>query len=143
MCIRDRLQVPYKRTYWNVSTDIQPSVSMPRVVYDTLQPNIARIINQDEVFNTRLHIAQPANVKALYINGQEIFTDREIDESVTVEAFAMIADTMTIRIEKRDPEIDQVIGVNSNYAALPMDDILPPNSLRADAFTGIVYEVKL
>ena len=140
---RSQLQVPYNRTYWNVATDIKSSVAMPQVVYDTLQPNIARIINQDEVFNTRLHIAQPANLKALYINGQEIFTDRELDESVTVEAFAMIADTMIIRIEKRDPEIDQVIGVNSNFAVLPMDDILPPNALRADAYTGIVYELRL
>ena len=140
---RSQLQVPYKRTYWNAATDIQPSVSMPQIVYDTLQPNIARIVNQDEVFNTRLHIAQPANVKALYINGQEIFTDRELDESVTVEAFGMIADTMTIRIEKRNPDIDQVIGVNSNYAVLPMKDILPPNALRADAYTGIVYELML
>ena len=140
---RSQLQVPYNRTYWTVATDIKSSVAMPQVVYDTLQPNIARIINQDEVFNTRLHIAQPANLKALYINGQEIFTDRELDESVTVEAFAMIADTMIIRIEKRDPEIDQVIGVNSNFAVLPMDDILPPNALRADAYTGIVYELRL
>ena len=140
---RSQLQVPYNRTYWNVATDIKSSVAMPQVVYDTLQPNIARIINQDEVFNTRLHIAQPANVKALYINGEEVFTDRELDESVTVEAFAMIADTMTIRIVKRNPDIDQVIGVNSNYAVLPMKDILPHNALRADAYTGIVYELKL
>ena len=140
---RSQLQVPYKRTYWNVATDIQPSVSMPQVVYDTIQPNIAHIINKDEVYNTRLHIAQPANVKALYINGEEVFTDRELDESVTVEAFGMIADTMTIRIEKRDSDIEQVIGVNSNYAVLPLKDILPPNALRSDAYTGIVYEVKL
>lgn len=140
---RTQLNVPYKRTYWNVGTDIQPSVAMPIIIYDSLQHNIARIINQDEVVNTRLHIRQPSNVKALYINGQEIFTDRDIDESVTVEAFAMIADTMTIRIEQRDPEIDQVISVNSIYAVLPMNDVLPPNALRANCYTEIVYELSL
>jgi len=140
---RSQLQVPHRRTYWNVATDIKPSVAMPQVEIDTLQSDIARIINSDEVFNTRLHIAKPSNVTALYINGKEIYSDRATDESMIVEAYAMIADTMTIRIEKRDPNNDQVISINSQYHKLPFIDKLPDNALRTDGYTGVTYEIRM
>ena len=140
---RSQLKLPYKRTFLNIETDIQPSVFLPEVIYDTLQPNVVQIINQDEVFNTRLLITEPSNVSALFINDQEIFSDRNIDDSILIEAFAMIADTMTIRIAKLDPSIEQVIGINSNFFTLPFKDELPSNSLRTDGYTGIVYELSL
>ena len=55
----------------------------------------------------------------------------------------MIADTMTIRIAKLDPSIEQVIGINSNFFTLPFKDELPSNSLRTDGYTGILYEIKM
>ena len=129
---RSQLKLPYKRTFLNIETDIQPSVFLPEVIYDTLQPNVVQIINQDEVFNTRLLITEPSNVSALFINDQEIFSDRNIDDSILIEAFAMIADTMTIRIAKLDPSIEQVIGINSNFFTLPFKDCLLYTSDAAD-----------
>jgi len=140
---RSQLNMPYKRSFLNVKTDVKPSVSMPQLVYDTLQSNVVQIINKDEVFNTRFHISEPSNVRALYINDQEVFTDRDLDESMIIEAFAMIAETMTIRILKRDPSKEQVIGVNSNFHTLPIEDKLPAEALRTDGYTGVVYEVRL
>ena len=138
-----QLQLPYNRSFLNIETDIQPSVSIPEVIYDTLQPNTVQIINQDEVFNTRLHLKESSNVRALYMNNQEIFADRDTDQSIVIEAFGMITDTMTIRVVKKDPSLQQVIGVNSNFHTLPFEDKLPSNSLRTDGYTGIVYEVRL
>ena len=140
---RSQLKVPHNRTYWNVATEVQPSVAIPQVVYDSLQANMAQIINTDVSYNTRIHIPEPANVAALYINGQEIFTGRDSDESVLIEAFAVVSDTMTIRIEKRDPTVEQTIGVNSNFATLPFEDVLPNNAIRGEGYTGIVYELNL
>ena len=88
-------------------------------------------------------IPKPSTIASLYINGQEIFTARDSNESVIIEAFAMISDTMTIRIEKRDPTVDQTIGVNSNFATLPFEDVLPNNAIRGEGYTGIVYELRL
>ena len=104
---------------------------------------MARIINNDVVYNTRLHIPEPSNVAALYVNGQEIFSDRDRDESIIIEAFAMISDTVIIQIKKRDPTIGQTIGVNSNYATLPFDDVLPNHAIRGEGHTGIIYELRL
>jgi hypothetical protein len=139
---RSQLKVPYDRTYWNVATDIQPTVVIPHVIYDSLQSNMARIINNDVAYNTRLHIPEPSNVTALYINGQEIFLDRDRDESMIIEAFAMLSDTMTIKIEKRNPTVSQTIGVNSNYATLPFNDVLPNHAIRGEGYTAIIYELR-
>jgi hypothetical protein len=139
---RSQLKVPYNRTYWNVATDIQPTVVIPHVIYDSLQSNMARIINNDVAYNTRLHIPEPSNVAALYINGQEIFLDRDRDESMIIEAFAMLSDTMTIKIEKRNPTVSQTIGVNSNYATLPFNDVLPNHAIRGEGYTAITYELR-
>jgi hypothetical protein len=139
---RSQLKVPYNRTYWNVATDIQPTVVIPHVIYDSLQSNMARIINNDVAYNTRLHIPEPSNVAALYINGQEIFLDRDRDESMIIEAFAMLSDTMTIKIEKRNPTVSQTIGVNSNYATLPFNDVLPNHAIRGEGYTAIIYELR-
>jgi hypothetical protein len=139
---RSQLKVPYNRTYWNVATDIQPTVVIPHVIYDSLQSNMARIINNDVAYNTRLHIPEPSNVAALYINGQEIFLDRDRDESMIIEAFAMLSDTMTIKIEKRNPTVSQTIGVNSNYAILPFNDVLPNHAIRGEGYTAIIYELR-
>jgi hypothetical protein len=139
---RSQLKVPYNRTYWNVATDIQPTVVIPHVIYDSLQSNMARIINNDVAYNTRLHIPEPSNVTALYINGQEIFLDRDRDESMIIEAFAMLSDTMTIKIEKRNPTVSQTIGVNSNYATLPFNDVLPNHAIRGEGYTAIIYELR-
>jgi len=134
--------IPYLEPFLNKDTDVQPHVSIPLIVHDTTNVNVVRIISKDEVFNTRLQIKSPSNVKSLYINKQEIFTDRSTDERMVIEAFAMIADTMTLRIVKKDDTKGQVIGISSNFHSLPVEDKLPSNALRTDGYTGIVQEIK-
>ena len=131
------------KSFINKDTDVQPHVAIPEVVKDTLDTNVFRIIAKEEVFNTRLQINAPSNISSLYINNQEIFADRETDERMVIEAFAMKADTMTIRVIRKDESKKQVIGINSNFHSLPVKDQLPKNALRTDGYTGIVQNVEI
>lgn len=138
-----QIPTPYTRTWWNVDTDVKPHVEIPQIIKDSMNANIIHIVSQDEVYNTRFIIRNPANVQSLYINDQEVFVDRETDESITIEAFAMLADTMTLRIIKVDESKKQAIGINSNFHSLPIVDKLPANALRTDGYTAIVQEVEM
>jgi len=137
------LAVPYSKKYLNKKTDVKPHVSIPQILMDSLNNNIVQIVSEDEIFSTRFYIKSPSNVKSLYINEQEIFVNRDSDESMSIETFAMIADTMNIRIVKKDISKGQVIGINSNFMSLPVEDIVPENALRTDAYTGIVQEFEM
>ena len=140
---RSEFAVPYLEPFINKDTDVQPHVSIPEIIIDTTDSNIFRIIAKEEIFNTRLQINGPSNIKSLYINDQEIFVDRDTDERMVIEAFAMRADTMTIRVVKKDNSKKQAIGINSNFHSLPVIDQLPANALRTDGYTGIVQEVEI
>jgi len=122
---------------------VKPHVSIPQILMDSLNNNIVQIVSEDEIFSTRFYIKSPSNVKSLYINEQEIFVNRDSDESMSIETFAMIADTMNIRIVKKDISKGQIIGINSNFMSLPVEDIVPENALRTDAYTGIVQEFEM
>ncbi len=140
---RSEMPMPYTRTWWNVDTDVSPHVAIPQIVADSSDTELVRIISTDEVYNTRLLIHHPNNVKALYLNDQELYTDRETDQSIIIEAFAMIADTLSLRIIKKDESIGQKIGINSNFLSMPGTDSLPDNSLRTDGYTCIVQEFEM
>lgn len=138
-----KIKVPYSKRYLSKDTDVKPHVSIPQIIKDSLDPNLVQIISKDEVFSTRFLIKSPSNIKSIYINEQEIFTNRDTDESMAIETFGMIADTMNIRIVKKDISKEQVIGVNSNFMSLPIKDNVPTNALRTDAYTGIVQEFEM
>ncbi len=138
-----QMMMPDTKTFWNVDTNVPLHVSVPEIIRDTLNSGIVHIIAQGEVYNTRFKVHNPSNVKSLYINDEEIFVDRETDRSITIEAFAMLADTLSLRIIKIDDAKKQTIGINSNFRSLPVEDKLPVNALRTDGYTGIVQEIEM
>jgi len=140
---RSQMNVPFTRSYWNTDTDVPLHINIPQILIDSTNKNVVRIIADDGVFNTRLLINSPSNLKSLYINEQMIFSNRVTDDDMVIEAFAMRTDTMTLRVERIDEDKMQVIGINSNFNTLPIIDELPTNALRGDAYTGIVQEIKM
>lgn len=136
-----QIMLPQPRTYWNTKTSVEPHVSFPKIVIDTTQSNTVKVISDKEIYLTRLYLENTANVGALYINEQEVYTERNSDQSITVDAYAMITDSLKIRIVKKDESIQQNIKINSNFRSLPIADDLPVNVLRVDGFTDIIQEI--
>lgn len=135
--------LPHPRKYWNKKTTVQPHVAIPRILIDTTHKSTFNIVSNEEIYLTRLYLEQPTNVDALYINGQEVFSKRALDQSIVIDAYAMLADSMQITITKKDDMIPQKIKINSNFRSLPIKDQLPANALRVDGFTDIVQEISI
>jgi len=137
------LQLPHKRSHWAITTEIEPHVSIPKIVIDSTNDGHLQVISPDEVYLTRLYLDNTSNVSEIYINGQAIMDDRESDGSFLIDAYAMRADTLDILIDRTNLSASQVIGINSHFLSLPMTEELPDHILRTDGFTGIVQHIEL
>lgn len=140
---RTEMRMPYIGTFWNVATDIKPHVAIPQIIRDSLDGNVIKIVSNEEVYNTSFRIEKPSNIKSLYLNGQEVFVDRETDARMTIESFGMNVDTMTLRIIRRNSSGKQAISIGSHFMSLPFEDRVPENALRSEAYTVIVQDVEM
>lgn len=137
------IRLPYAKRYWNVDTDITPKVKIPELIQDSIDSNILKIISQDEAYTTSLLIEHPPNLTELYINNQKIPIARATDKYFLIETFGMTADTMTIKISKKNKNIEANITIGSHFRSLPIDDKLPHNALRTDGYTNILQKTSM
>ena len=137
------IRMPYVKRYWNVETDIMPQVNIPEIIKDSVNSNILKVISKDEVYTTSLLIEQPTNLVELYINEQNIPTEKATDKFFLIETFGMTADTMTIRILKKNENAEIKMSIGSHFRSLPIDDNLPNNALRTDGYTNILQKTSI